>query len=241
MTDTTENSTAPVRVGVVDSGFNPRQAHSIASSAAFVIENDALWQSDAHDDQLDHGTKVIDAIHHLAPQATIYSAQVFGERFTTTALQVAAAIHWLTEQKVALINLSLGLRTDREELRDAITDAVQAGILICASSPAKGDPVYPSAYPGVLRTTGDARCDKPQWSLLETQYADFGAHVRCLEGSISGASIGTAYMCGHIAQFMASHPDASRAELGRYLKANASFYGAERRGPDEVWPGNEHG
>jgi len=226
-----------IKVGIVDSGFAPHQTEWISESAAFILQKDALWQSDSESDQLAHGTKIIDVIHHCAPNAKILVAQVFQERFTTTALQVAAAINWLTEQRVDVINLSLGLRTDREELREAIAAAVETGILLCASSPAKGDPVYPSAYPGVLRTTGDARCDQTQWSLLTTQYADFGAHVRCLEGSIAGASIGTAYMCGHIAHFMGEHPDAGRAELGHHLKTNASYFGAEQRGPDEIWTG----
>ena len=226
-----------IKVGIVDSGFAPHQTDWVSDSAAFILQDNALWQSDSEPDQLAHGTKIIDVIHHCAPTAEILVAQVFNERFTTTALQVAAAIEWLTEQQVDVINLSLGLRTDREELREAIAAAVEAGFLICASSPAKGDPVYPSAYPGVLRTTGDARCDQTEWSLLSTQYADFGAHVRCLEGSIAGASIGTAYICGHIAHFLGEHPDANRADLGRHLKSNASYFGAERRGPDEVWTG----
>ena len=226
-----------IKVGIVDSGFAPNQAEWISDSAAFILQDDALWQSDSKPDQLAHGTKIIDVIHHCAPDAKLLIAQVFKERFTTTALQVAAAIDWMTEQQVDVINLSLGLRTDREELREAIAASVEAGILVCASSPAKGDPVYPSAYPGVLRATGDARCDQSEWSLLSTQYADFGAHVRCLEGSIAGASIGTAYMCGHIARYLGQHPEANRADLGRHLKSNASYFGAERRGPDEVWTG----
>ncbi|WP_372834669.1 S8 family serine peptidase [Pontibacterium sp.] len=226
---------AAIKVGVVDSGFLPRQADYIQDSAAFIVQDDSLWQDQATEDQLAHGTKICDVIHRISPDSKILLAQVFRARFTTTALQVSAAIRWLTEQEVNVINLSLGLRTDRPQLREAVADAIAAGVLICASSPAKGEPVYPSAYPGVLRTTGDARCTLDEWSMLNTQYADIGAHVRCLDGSISGASIGTAYVAGHIAKFMSDHPHAGRKELGHYLKNNASYFGAERRGPDEVW------
>lgn len=226
---------AAIKVGVVDSGCLPRQVNYVQDSVAFIVQGDALWQDQATEDQLAHGTKICDVIHRLSPDSTLLLAQVFRERFTTTALQVSAAIRWLTEQQVDVINLSLGLRTDRPQLREAVADAIAAGILICASSPAKGDPVYPSAYPGVLRTTGDARCAMDEWSMLNTQYADIGAHVRCLDGGISGASIGTAYVAGHIAKFMSDNPAASRKELGHYLKNNATYFGAERRGPDEVW------
>lgn len=218
-----------VKVGVVDSGSSDRQAPFITDAAAFVIRDEQLWRDEIHPDKLEHGTKIIDVIHRHAPEAKIYVAQVFSERYTTTASQVAAAIDWLVEQQVAVINLSLGLRTNRESLRVAVQKAVDAGILLCASSPAKGDPVYPSAYPGVLRTTGDARCSASEWSLLNTQYADFGAHVRCLDGDISGASIGTGYITGHIARYLGDHSHATLGELGRYLKSNASYFGAEQR------------
>ncbi len=228
-----------LKVGIVDSGFAPAQAGQVAASAAFVLHEDALWQAEGQPDQLAHGTKIVEVIQHCAPDAQLYMAQVFSERLTTTASQVAEAIHWLVEQEVQLINLSLGLRTDWECLREAVAEAVAAGILICASSPAKGEPVFPAAYPGVLRTTGDARCGPEQWCWLDTRYADFAGHVRSLTGEIAGASIGTAWLCGHIARFMVRQPAASRTELGRYLKTGAAFQGAERRGADEVWPGGD--
>ncbi len=225
----TDLGNAVVKVGIVDSGYRDYNASFVTDSAAFVLKDDALWMDDASLDTLGHGSKIVDVIHRLAPKAQIYMAQVFSERFTTTPAQVASAIDWLVEQDVQVINLSLGLRTDRDVLRDAVERAVAKGVLLCASSPAKGDPVYPSHYPGVLRTTGDARCAPEEWSLLGTQYADFGAHVRCLDGEISGASIGTAYICGHIAQFLIAQPEASRAALGKHLKSNASYFGAEQR------------
>lgn len=218
-----------VKVGIVDSGFSPRQATFIKASAAFMLEDEALWRCECRDDRLLHGTHIVDVVHRVAPQSEILMAQVFHERLVTTALQVATAIDWLCEQEVQVINLSLGLRSDRPVLRDAVARATGAGILLCASSPAKGDAVYPSAYPGVLRTTGDARCAPDEWSLLATRYADFGAHVRSPGDHISGASIGTAYMSGHIARFMSETPGADRAALGHYLKQRAGYFGAEHR------------
>lgn len=218
-----------VKVGIVDSGFAPHQATFIKASAAFMLHDDALWQCDCDKDRLLHGSRIVDVVHRVSPHSEIFVAQVFRDRFVTTAVQVAAAIDWLCEQNVQVINLSLGLRTDRPVLQQSVARAVEAGVLLCASSPAKGDAVYPSAYPGVLRTTGDARCAPDEWSLLATQYADFGAHVRSLDDHIAGASMGTAYMSGHIARFLSDHPGAGRAALGHYLKQSACYFGAEHR------------
>lgn len=43
-------------------------------------------------------------------------AQVFSAQASTSALQVAAALLWLVEAGVTLVNLSLGLQQDRSQL-----------------------------------------------------------------------------------------------------------------------------
>lgn len=219
-----------LRVGVVDSGFSDHQAAWVEQSAAFVLEGDSLWQAEASPDQLQHGSEIIELIHHHAPDARLLVAQVFSSRFTTTAAQVAAAIDWLVAEGVQLINLSLGLRSDRAVLASAIERALSAGVILSASSPARGEPVYPSAYPGVFRMTGDARCEShDQWSCLATRFADFGGYVRSLNGSQAGASLGAASMSGHLCRLIARYPEADAQQLYDHLKAGAEFHGPERR------------
>ncbi|MDT4855610.1 hypothetical protein FQZ97_899720 [compost metagenome] len=146
-------------------------------------------------------------------------------------MQIAAALHWLVEQDVALVSMSLGLRNDRPVLREACALARTAGILLCASSPAQGEPVYPASYPGVIRITGDARCTPGQWSWLNSAQADFGAHVTAANG-VAGASVGCAALSGIMAGFLQRHPGASRQDVLLWLRENAAFVGPERRGHD---------
>lgn len=230
----------PVRVGIVDSGCGAAQMEQVEASAGFVIEQQQLWQSEAQADQLGHGSMVLDIIQALAPASSILVAQVFRERLSTSAHQVAAAIDWLVEQQVAVINLSLGLRQDRPVLHAACRRALTAGVLLCASSPARGEPVFPAAYPGVLRMTGDARCGRGEISYLATEFADFGGHVRPMNDSIgaSGASMGCAHLCGHLARYLGELPP-SNTELPRaharllaardWLIGQSSFQGPEQR------------
>ncbi|MCW8903461.1 subtilisin-like serine protease QhpE [Sedimenticola sp.] len=218
-----------VTVGVVDSGFSRDQAQTVDCAAAFVVDSEMLVQREAQYDCVQHGTAVIRAIATTAPAARLAVAQVFTERFTTTPSQVAAAIHWLLDQRVDLINLSLGLRADRPVLQAACAAAAAAGIPLCAATPARGDPVFPAAYPGVLRMTGDARCAETEWSCLETRYADFGAFVRSSDGRVAGASIGTGYLSGHISAYLATGGAADVDSIRRYLRENACYFGAERR------------
>lgn len=212
-----------IRIGVIDSGVQNYQAPQIQAALAFQLQDQAVITRIAQADQLQHGSRIVDIIAHHAPQAQFHIAQVFQQRFTTSALQVAAAIDWLIKQEVQLINLSLGLRHDRSVLQQACQRAVTAGILVCASTPARGEPVYPAAYEGVWRMTGDGRCRHEQWSYLNTIYADYGAYVKSLDHQVAGASMGCAHLSGHIAQFLQKNQGASPHDIEQYLKQQATF------------------
>jgi hypothetical protein len=221
-------STEP-RVGVIDSGHGPQQAALVCVAQRFWLDAEQLRQGAVEPDLLGHGTAVIATLKEQAGSLQLCVAQVFAGRGSTTPLQIAAAIHWLIEQRVVLINLSLGLRQDRPLLREACAAASEAGILICASSPAQGAPVFPAGYPGVLRITGDARCAAGQWSWLDSAQADFGAPVRADNG-LAGASVACAALSGQIAAFLRREPGAGRQAVIDYLRQGASYIGPERRG-----------
>ena len=220
-----------IRVGIVDSGFRVDQQDWVEDGAAFILHDGALWMDEPSEDPINHGSRLLDIIHHHAPEALFYAAQVFNQRNTTTAAQVAAAIDWLVSQQVRVINLSLGLRDDRPVLKEAVNKALSAGVILCASSPARGEPVYPSAYDGVIRMTGDARCALDEISWLNTQYADFGGHVLGFDQQqkTAGASLGCAHMTGHITRLLQALPGASSETVIKALQQQASYKGPERR------------
>lgn len=218
-------------VGVVDSGFASGQAHRVAHAAAFMLVDGQPRCGAVSADRLGHGSALIDVMATLAPAARFAVAQVFGARPVTSAAQVAAAIDWLAASGVRLINLSLGLTEDRAVLRAACVRALRAGVVLCAAAPARGTQVYPAAYPGVFRMTGDARCAREEISHLQTRHADFGAHVRPLDGRVAGggASVGCAHLAGHIARYLCSGGDARLTAVRAWLIAQASYHGPERR------------
>lgn len=224
-----------VLIGLVDSGYgfagSPSTGYDrVVASQAFRFDEGVVL-APVSEDQLGHGSALLEVIAGQAMAAEFAIAQIFSERLTTTPVQVAAAIDWLVEQQVDLINLSLGLRNDRDVLRSACERAVAAGVIVCASAPAKGDPVYPSAYPGVFRMTGDARCRGPeQLSCLKTQYADFGGYVKARHGVI-GASAGCAQLTGHIGRYLSEGGAADLAAVDRWLESQADYFGVEVRFP----------
>jgi hypothetical protein len=214
------------RVGVIDSGCAPEQA--LVSARRFWLDEGVLCEGEIQPDRLGHGSAVLASLQAEAGELPLMLAQVFTEQGSTSALQVAAGLFWLAEQGVTLINLSLGLQQDRAVLRQACAEVQQAGVLLCASSPAQGSAVYPAAYPGVIRITGDARCAPGQWSWLGTAQADFGGHVG--ERGRAGASLGCAAVSGRIATLLQQQPGLDRQQVYAWLQAHAAFSGPERRG-----------
>ncbi|WP_044874227.1 peptidase S8 [Pseudomonas sp. LFM046] len=220
-----------VAIGIIDSGFSAEQGGRVAQARRFWLEGGELKEGDTQPDALGHGSVVLDTLTRQSGPVRLCVAQVFGDRWQTSPLQIAAALHWLVEQDVALVNMSLGLRNDRPVLREACVVAQTAGVLLCASSPAQGEPVYPAAYPGVIRVTGDARCAPGQWSWLNSPQADFGAHVAAANG-VAGSSVGCAALSGIIAGYVLANPGSNRDAVLQWLHDGAAFIGPERRGHD---------
>ncbi|MBK4987245.1 MULTISPECIES: subtilisin-like serine protease QhpE [Pseudomonas] len=220
--------TTEVRMGVIDSGCSPAQAQGLLATRRFWLERADLRDAEMAVDQLGHGTAVLAAVQREAPGVSLLMAQVFDTQPSTSALQVAAALLWLVEQGATVINLSLGLQQDRPVLREACAEAQAAGVLLCASSPARGAPVYPASYPGVIRVTGDARCAPGQWSWLGSRQADFGGHVG--SGAAAGASLGCAALSGRVAALLRDEPGMHPQQVRDWLRSQAAFKGPERRG-----------
>ncbi len=219
---------APVRIGVVDSGCSVAQTVHVVASAAFVVDDAGVHDAPAAPDALGHGSRIADILLHCAPRAELLVAQVFRDRLTTTAAQVAAAIDWLVAQGAQVINLSLGLREPRPVLALSCARALAAGVVLCAAAPARGAQVYPAGFPGVLRVTGDARCARMEIAALGATHADFGAHVRPLDEVLSGAgaSMACAHVSGHAARHLGEGGDPGALRV--WLVAQARYHGIEQ-------------
>lgn len=215
----------PVRMGVVDSGWPLALQHRVLAARSFVTDGDDAM------DRIGHGTRTLQAMAALAPQARFVVARVFGEALRTDMATVSRAVDWLVEQGATVINLSLGVRQDHAPLREACARAVASGCLLIASTPARGEPVFPAAYPGAIRVMGDARCAPGQHSALLLPHADFGACVLPPGGdrAHAGASLGCAHLSGRVAALLATGVVPTRDAVWQALVDSAAFHGPERR------------
>jgi hypothetical protein len=222
-------------VAVIDSGVAP-SAHAPARSARrFIDRGTQIIEAELAPDRTGHGTVVAQIIASAGVPIELCVAQVMDAEGRTTPAAVAAALLWALAQRAQLIHLSLGSRQDRAVLAAAIARVIAEGVVIVASTPARGARTYPAAYPGVIRATGDARCGQEEISHLATRWADFGAcavHFRSDGDAQRGASIGAA----HLTRFILAHltPTTEPAAVSRSLAQCARYRGAERREAESV-------
>jgi len=212
------------RIGLIDSCGVLRQA---IARARFFTEDGEVRRGPVGLDLSGHGSRIASLLTRDHADVELVLAQVFGEPGPTTAAVVAAAIDWCVGEGAELLQLSLGLAADRQVLAEAVARAVERGCVLVAAAPARGGPVYPAGYPGVIRGTGDARCAPGEVSQLGR--ATFGGCPRY--GGVGqracgqGASVGAAEVTRALIEVAESRiTSAAVAALAR----RASYHGPER-------------
>ena len=239
------------RVALIDScGEWP----GAVDAAAFVDEGTgAVKRCATVADATGHGSRMARLLADGDAVFELMLAQVFVGARAASAAAVSAALDWAVAGGADLIHMSLGLAADRAVLAAAVGRAVGAGCVVVASVPARGGVVYPAAYPGVIRGTGDARCGPGELSCLGPGFfggcarwvvsgagdgvvgvdgagrvdVGVGAGVSAGAGVGAGASVGA----GWVTRSILSEPKRRDArEVIGVMTARAKYLGRERRG-----------
>lgn len=209
-----------IRVGVVDSGVNPRHPHisGVAGGVAITASGEIDTGDESWLDRLGHGTAVMAAIQEKAPDATYFAVKVFHGALQTRALALVRAIDWCLGQDMNVINLSLGTvnAVYIEAFEDAVARCAARGALLVAAREANGTPCYPGCLPGVIGVGLD--WDVPRES-YRAELAGGGAifyasgHPRPIPGvpqnrNLYGISFAVANMSGFVVRTRAAatHP-----------------------------------
>jgi hypothetical protein len=182
------------RVALIDScGF----WRGALDSASFTSDGRRIEAGPPRPDVSGHGSRIAELLAAPGAPVELLLGQVFVGAGPTCAASVSAAVDWAVDRHADLIHMSFGLSTDMEILRQAIARACAEGALLVASVPARGGRVFPAAYDGVIRGTGDARCKPGEISCLERGL--FGGCARLSSSEREdekrgGASIGAAWI-----------------------------------------------
>jgi membrane-anchored mycosin MYCP len=243
---------ADVRVGVIDSGVdadNPQLRGKVFPGWDFVRN-----QAGARFDCAPHGTAVASVIagapmdgtgfHGMAPDARIVPARVTDtEEIKGGPAAVAAAIRYVVDHGVRVINLSLTVFQDVPEIRQAVEYARQRDVLVIAAAGnrrGEGNPrPYPAAYPGVI---GVGSIDATGARAPDSQAGDYvdlvapGVNVTgCVPGAgqdlWQGTSFATPFVAGAAALVRSALPALSADQVAERLITTA---GVARGGTGSV-------
>ena len=224
-------------VGLLDSGISDQLVEFTADSAAFQLnEEEKMIQVPPAGDRTGHGSRLARIILSASDEIALLNAQVLSDRGSGSPAIITAGLYWLIDAGARIINMSFGLTADRPILREACRHALDMGVILVASSPQRGNPVYPAAYDDVIAVTGDARCASTEYSHMPAPNAQFGACVH-LPGKESGqpdksgSSIAVAHMTRAVVNKLLSEPNISVAEIVQQLIENCRYHGAEKRTP----------
>ncbi|MFJ8468606.1 S8 family peptidase [Streptomyces swartbergensis] len=237
---------AGVTVYVIDTGV--RTTHQDFGGRAGhgwdFVGNDKV-ASDANG----HGTHVAGTVagtaHGVAKKARVVSVRVLDAAGAGTTARVIAGIDWVTRhaKKPAVANLSLGgPRNDR--LDAAVRASIASGVTYTIA--AGNDGRWAGLYsPGAVKqaiTVGatDFRDAKPAFSNHGPALDLFapGVHIISTSGAsdtaraaASGTSMAAPHAAGAAALYLADHPRAAPAQVGRALTRGAATGRVSGRGP----------
>ncbi|MEU7414144.1 type VII secretion-associated serine protease mycosin [Streptomyces sp. NPDC042638] len=253
-----ESKGKDVRVAVIDTGVdtaNPQLTHAVEASlgANFLPVKDKKGQPvqdrgnhSGTTDTVGHGTRVAGIIAArpmkgtgfvgLAPEATIIPIKQNDAEGHGTAGTLVTAIRHAIKEKADVINISqdtTGAAPD-EGLREAVDEALGAGIVVVASAGnnglnGKNQNTYPASYPGVLAV---AASDRNNERAPFSQPGDFvgvaapgvdmistvpkGGHC-----SDNGTSFSAPYVAGVAALIKAKHKDWTPREIVAQIEQTA--------------------
>jgi subtilisin family serine protease len=128
-------SPRPVRVGIVDSGVNARdpQVARVEGGVGIRFRDGRVERDSSWEDRLGHGTAVAATIRGHAPSAALYSIRVFHRTLGAHFDAILDAIEWGVEERLDLLNLSLGCSNREKDFDAACARASARGVsMVCA-------------------------------------------------------------------------------------------------------------
>jgi subtilisin family serine protease len=212
-----------VRVAVIDSGVHARHPHISGVSGGVSIGPDGVIGQDSYVDRLGHGTAVMAAIQEKATLAEYFAVQVFHSYLRASARALLAAIEWSIEQRMDIVNLSLGTGNadHAEQFSRMVERALAAGVFLVSARDMAGQRCFPGCLPGVLGVSLDECSDRNRYRVRET--ADGIAFLSSgyprpapgipKERNLQGISFAVANMSGFAARALESLEERSLGNL----------------------------
>jgi len=214
-----------LRIAVIDSGVNAAHPHIRKIAGGLTITADS--QEDDYTDVLGHGTAVMAAIQEKAPAADYFAVRIFQSCLQTDIDVVLRAMEWCVQQRMDIVNLSLGSTNPMHAERFA--PWMNSAILVSARL-AGSETAYPGSLAGAIAVEADAGLPRDRYSFRtrggQTTFLA-SPHPRPIPGvpkerNLSGISFAVANMSGFVARACTEDGKLSREALRARLISEAA-------------------
>ncbi|GIP40307.1 aerolysin [Paenibacillus sp. J31TS4] len=234
-----------VKIGVIDTGIDymhPDLQGTVAGGIN-IVHRHMLPRDDNG-----HGTHIAGTIaaHSrqagllgVAPEASLYAVKAFDHNGTAYIADIVYAIEWCIRQRMDIINMSFGMKTSSKALEQAIQQAIDAGILVVASSGndgKKGKLDYPAKLPDVLAVGATTKQKRVAPFSNRSKRIDLYAPGEAIYSSwmnggyheLSGTSMATSHVTGAIALLLSARPRMSGPAIRELLRQTATPIGRKK-------------
>jgi Subtilase family len=188
-----------MKIAIIDSGVHPDHPHVDGVAGGVGVTPQGLTEDFI--DRLGHGTAVAGAIREKAGRdAELYAVKVFDRRLTANIDVILRALQWCSDERMDLINLSLG--TSNPAHRERFEQVLTGGPLVVGAAHS-----LPGDLPGVIGVAPDAECPRDSYRYREGVFytSPFPRPIPGVppEHNLNGVSFAVANMTGLIARFQA--------------------------------------
>ncbi|WP_019639937.1 S8 family peptidase [Paenibacillus fonticola] len=227
-----------IRIGVIDTGADyshPDLHHSLARGI-HLLNRAGL----PHDDN-GHGTHIAGTIAAaggsqgmigVAPRSLIYPVKAFDHNGSAYVSDIILGIDWCVRNHMHIINMSFGMKSTSQSLRNIVSKAHEAGVVIVASSgndKKQRTADYPAKYAQTISVGATNRDGKIASFSNFGPYIDIYAPGEKITSSwlggghreMSGTSMATSHVSGAIALLLALRPGLTPGEIKRRLRRTA--------------------
>lgn len=232
-----------VRIGVVDSGLYAE--HEALADACIMEGWNYIAQNVDTSDSVGHGTFVTGILTSAVPGAEVVPLKCFDSKTGTVSSIVSAIYGGVDDYGCDVLNLSFGLSSDSELLRNAIQYAAEKDTVLVAAVGNDGttEIKYPAGYDEVIGV-GMVSADK---TVSEKSQRNKSVLLTAPGSGLTGLGItgpsayrtgsGTSYSCPHVAAVAAllrqAAPDMTAEEVRTALINGAEDLGEP--GYDELY------
>ncbi|MBW1649608.1 MAG: S8 family serine peptidase [Deltaproteobacteria bacterium] len=222
-----------VKIAIIDSGINPDHFHvdGIEKGLGFYLnDKKQIMKSGDFTDIVGHGTAIAGIIKKKAPFAKLYAVKIFNQKLTASASVLIAALNWAIDNRMQIVNLSLGtkLLKYKKAIEQICAKAYKKNIFIVSSAKHILDITFPAVFNTVIGVCKNPDCNEDTIAYYPKNSIEFGAcgMPRAIPGlpqelNFSGASFAAAHISGIIASKLKKNSNANIKGVKRELTAES--------------------